>query len=1106
MSKTGRQFDRLAIMAGHESIVKLGQQLSRKTDGGTWVRAGGRVGSSTAFLAAAMKPSDECPILLVRAHLDEVDEAVDELRELGVDAERFPAMELLPGESRVRLDLLSDRLKIVRHLDQGESPRILVAPIVALMQAVPRREGLSRLHRIVRPGQSITPEGLMEWMVEAGYSRVQTIDAPGEFALRGDILDIYPGGGSPARLDFFGDEVERIYEIDLATMGSDRRLDRLDLVACGEAFGLLAERDGDGVSLISMLDSQWRVVMDDWIEIGEQARSYLERISDPEGIVPLESLQQEMLDMTGGVVGVESASTDAVEVELPIRPLPNFSDQAGEAFAELGEWASEILSSPQGRVTVWLSNEGDRRRFEELLEEFVPDKEVRARIERVAGYLHRGFCWGDESVAALVPYHELIHRYQLRRRSHRQDGSRAKDAFTDMQAGDFVVHRDHGIASFLGLQLMGRDAGESLQEEFLTLEFAKGARLHVPASEIELVQRYVGGFHGKPDRSILGGKRWQRQKEQAGESVRDLAERMLQLQAMRAGRKGLACEPDGEWQQEFEAAFPYEETGDQVAAITAVKGDLEAARPMDRLICGDVGFGKTEVAIRAAFKVVQSGRQVAVLVPTTVLAEQHGRTFAARFAGYPIAVESLSRFRKQAEQREILERLGQGQVDVIIGTHRLLSKDVDFSNLGLVVIDEEQRFGVEHKQRLVGLRAMVDILTMTATPIPRTLHMSMLGLRDISSLTTAPQDRRAVVTEVISWDGRRIKEALQRELAREGQAFVVHNRVSDLQEVADEIQKLVPSARIVVGHGQMRPAELEKVMLAFMRHEADILVSTTIIESGIDIPNANTMIINEADRFGLSDLHQLRGRVGRFKHRAYCYLLLPMTRTVNPDAKKRLRAIENFSMLGAGFRIAMQDLEIRGAGNLLGAEQSGHIAAVGYDMYCQLLERAVRELKEERVIDLERTIIDLGIRGYLPSAYIPAENRRMDAYRRVARAMAVQELDQVEEIVTSAYGPLPPPAARMWDLARIRVLAAQAGVVSIQRREMDLVFRATGQAGLVALEQRLHGISGTLRLVGEFDRRGRQEVYWRPPEAVFEDESLGSLLAMLRKRLAASPT
>ena len=1094
MSTTGGKIDRRVVLSRHESV----QGLLKALRSGGWLRAEGRSGSSSTALASVIASDsahDANPVLLVRAHLDEADEAVDELRDFGIDAVRFPAMELLPGESGVRLDLLSDRLTLVRQLGEAGTPQVVVAPIVALMQAVPMRDGLDRIHRVIRQGQTIDPEELVAWMIDAGYARVKTIDAVGEFAVRGDIIDVYPGAGGPARLDFFGDEVESLHEIDLATMGSDRRLERVDLVGAGAQFDLNAEEDEtDSCSLVSLLDSSWRVVLDDWAEISEQARSYVERVSDDSGVFSLETLQKQMLQQCGGVVSIEVAASgvDPSElIRLPVDSLPDFADQAGEALTELGELAETM------QVSVWLNNEGDQRRFEELLLEHVPNPLTREAIHRVQGYLHRGFIWSGTE--AWVPYHELIHRYQVRRRVHRKDGVRAVDAFVDMQSGDFAVHREHGIASFLGLQLMGRDKGELVQEEFLILEFAKGARLYVPASDIELVQRYVGGFHGKPDRSTLGGKRWQRQKMQAGESVRDLAQRMLQLQAVREGRRGLACEPDTEWQNEFEAAFPWEETADQLAAIQAVKGDLEAMRPMDRLICGDVGFGKTEVAIRAAFKVVQSGRQVAVLVPTTVLAEQHGQTFASRFAGYPVAVESLSRFRNRSDQKRILEDLATGGVDVVIGTHRLLSKDVAFSNLGLIIIDEEQRFGVEHKQRLVGLRATVDVLTMTATPIPRTLHMSMLGLRDISSLTTAPQDRRAVMTEVISWDARRLRDALRRELAREGQAFVVHNRVSDLQEVADEIKKLVPDARIVTGHGQMKPAELEAVMLAFMRHEADILVSTTIIESGIDIPNANTMIINEADRFGLSDLHQLRGRVGRFKHRAYCYLLLPMTRTVNPEAKKRLQAIENFSMLGAGFRIAMQDLEIRGTGNLLGPEQSGHIAAVGYEMYCQLLERAVRELKDEDVVDVDRTNVDLGIRGYLPAAYIPSESRRMDIYRRMARAERIDELDDVEEIVTSAYGSLPPPADRLWDLARIRVLAARAGIHGIQRKQQDIVFRTLDAPGL---ERRFANVPGTLRLVGRPDPQGICEIYWRPSEATLEGPDLGSLRSILRLRLA----
>ncbi|MDG1899280.1 MAG: helicase-related protein, partial [Phycisphaerales bacterium] len=524
------------------------------------------------------------------------------------------------------------------------------------------------------------------------------------------------------------------------------------------------------------------------------------------------------------------------------------------------------------------------------------------------------------------------------------------------------------------------------------------------------------------------------------------------------------------------------------------------------LLCGDVGFGKTEVAIRAAFKAVESGRQVAILVPTTVLAEQHGRTISDRLAGYPFRVESLSRFKNAAAQRDIIEATAEGKVDILVGTHRLLSSDVRFNNLGLVVIDEEQRFGVKHKQRLLDIRSTVDVLTMTATPIPRTLHMSMLGLRDISSLTTAPQDRRAVVTEVMHWNDDRIRDALRRELARQGQAFVVHNRISDLDDIAQAIRLLAPDAKVVVGHGQMPPAKLEKVMHSFIAGEADILVSTTIIESGIDIPSANTMIIDEADLYGLADLHQLRGRVGRFRHRAYCYLMLPRTRLASELAMRRLQALEGFSMLGAGFRIALRDLEIRGAGNLLGSEQSGHIAAVGYELYCRLLEQAVRQHKRieagdgSPLPDPTATTIDLGLGGIVPEAYVPSASRRMDVYRRLFRCEDSESLDAVVDDIVSAYGPMPTPVLRLVDLARIRVLAMLRGIRSIRRREQDVVFRVNRPD---LLERQLQGMPGRVRLVGTGGRAGTggggiSEIYWRPQQGL---EDLNGVVAALCRHL-----
>jgi transcription-repair coupling factor (superfamily II helicase) len=700
--------------------------------------------------------------------------------------------------------------------------------------------------------------------------------------------------------------------------------------------------------------------------------------------------------------------------------------------------------------------------------------------------------------ALVVSASEVLHRAPVRRRGRTLAGGRAKDAFLGFEAGDYVVHRDHGIARFIGLQLIRPDGAppEEPAQEFLTLEFDQGAKIHVPATRIELVQRYVGAGSARPKLSTLGGRRWKRAKEEAEESARDFAGELLRVQAARSATKGIAFPADTDWQREFESQFPYDETEDQLTAIAATKRDMERARPMDRLVCGDVGFGKTEVAIRAAFKSVDAGAQVAVLVPTTVLCEQHERSFRDRFRGYPFRVESVSRFKTDAEQRATLDALAQGKVDVIIGTHRLLSKDVHFKNLGLVVVDEEQRFGVEHKQRLLEFRVTADVLTLSATPIPRTLHMAMLGLRDISSLTTAPADRRAIVTEVIPHNQRRIQQAILRELAREGQVFFVHNRISDLFSVADDLQKLAPGARISVGHGQMAPKELEDAMLRFMRRDADILVSTTIIESGIDIPTANTMIINNAHMFGLAELHQLRGRVGRWKHRAYCYLVLPKDRPVKDDALKRLHAVEEFSMLGAGFRIAMRDLELRGAGNLLGAEQSGHIAAVGYEMYCQLLEQAVAGLRNEVKVSPLDTIVDIGLAGSVPKGWIPSDARRMEAYRRIGQADTLEALAKVVADLESAYGEAPTATKTLFELADLRLRAATLGIRSIARAEPDVIFRTSRPR---ELERLLAGVQGVVRVVGQPDEGGLTDVYLRPPKGFLEPKSLA---AVLRKRLA----
>jgi len=1049
----------------------------------------GSAGSLPSFVAVVAARS-AAPVVLVVAHLDEADDAVEELRMLGVEAELFPALEVLPGESSPSAELTVARLGVVRRLAEGRPPAAIVAPIAALMQSVPEPARLAGLVRTIATAARVNQTELVSWLVEGGYRRVDAVESPGDVAVRGGIVDIAPPGGAPAvRLDFFGDEVERIFEIDLATQASDRRIDTVELVAVSLDAALGDARTGKGAQpLAETLPEGTVTVLAEMSEIIEQARAYWDRVRDGRGVYGPPATLSLLARKSRATLELHAFGHAGAAVgSLGARVLPPFDENARAAAGEFAALAG--LASRQSAIVC--ESDAERARMTELLA-----AHMRAEtVARPIGHLARGFILESAGASFLVaPAGEVLHRAPVRRRGRTLSGGRAKDAFLSFEPGDYVVHRDHGIARFAGLQTLRQDG---VDQEFLTLEFDQGAKIHVPASRIELVQRYVGAGGAKPKLSTLGGRRWKKAKEEAEDAARDFAGEMLRVQAARAATRGIAYPADSDWQREFEAQFPYDETEDQLTAIAATKRDMESARPMDRLVCGDVGFGKTEVAIRAAFKAVDAGRQVAVLVPTTVLCEQHERSFRERFRAYPFRIESVSRFKTDAEQKSTLEALARGEVDIIIGTHRVLSKDVVFKDLGLVVVDEEQRFGVEHKQRLLEFRVTADVLTLSATPIPRTLHMAMLGLRDISSLTTAPADRRAIVTEVIPHNERRIQQAILRELAREGQVFFVHNRISDLFSVADDIRRLAPDARVVVGHGQMPPKELEDAMLRFMRREADILVSTTIIESGIDIPTANTMIINNAHMFGLAELHQLRGRVGRWKHRAYCYLVLPKDRPVRDEAMKRLHAVEEFSMLGAGFRIAMRDLELRGAGNLLGEEQSGHIAAVGYEMYCQLLEQAVSALRNDVRVSPLDTILDLGAAGSVPKSWIPSDARRMEAYRRIGQADTLEALAKVEADLASAYGEPPPQTRALLELAEVRLRAATLGIRSIARTDADVILRTTRPRDL---ERLFAGVQGTVRVVGSPGDDGLTDVYFRPPTKAFLEPK--TLVPILRKRLA----
>ncbi len=1080
--------------------------LAQALRAGGAATASGLWGSSAALVTAALQRRLGRPILLVCGHLDEADDLADDVELFHrLRPDTVPALELSGSLGRVSEEQVAHRLQLLDRLAAADGARgteVLVAPIQSLMQSVPSRKQLSQLIRTLRPGQELEIEKLIVWLSEHGYNRLEQVEVPGDFAVRGGIVDIYLPGDHPqspdtvgltARIDFFGDQIESIKRFNLDDLGS---LESLESVQALDIKGQLSEA-GEAVHLFSYLDPQTVVVLTQPLEIAEQAKSYFDRLPDVKGIYPLSAVLKNMERFTrlelsqfdqGSAMPSLVGSATIPHFRLPVESIQKFETESKKAIAELAELAQTH------DVAVFCENSGESRRFAELLEQHAEGLSRRIAIEQ--GYLHRGFVWTAESpdsrlrepgagkdetpkagrAAALIGHHELFHRFEMRRRAKKEIASRPIDSFLDLKVGDYVVHVAHGIAKFTGIQTLEKDGKN---EEYLTLRFAENAAIHVPASRINLIQKYIGGFHGHPQLSRLGSGLWEKQKAKVSEAVMDMAAEMLEIQAARAAQQGVAYPPDTTWQGEFEAEFPYEPTADQLTAAEEIKHSMQEPKPMDRLLCGDVGYGKTELAMRAAFKAVEYGKQVAVLVPTTVLAEQHYRSFSQRMGSYPFTVESISRFKSAGEQKKTLKRLAAGEIDILIGTHRLISKDVKFADLGLVVIDEEQRFGVTHKERLKQMRKTVDVLTMSATPIPRTLHMSMLGLRDISSLTTAPRDRRSVVTEVIARDPQRMKMAIERELNRDGQVYFVHNRVHNILEVAEEIQRLVPDARIIIGHGQMAEGELEKIMLQFIRHEADILVCTTIIESGLDIPNVNTIFINNADRFGLSELHQLRGRVGRWKHRAYCYLLLPPDRPVTPVAAKRLKAIEEYSHLGAGFKIAMRDLELRGAGNILGAEQSGHIAAVGYEMYCQLLEEATRQLKNEAKPIRPEAHVDIGLGAFIPPQYIPADRQRLDLYRRLTRCTSLEMLAELQKDMTDAFGEPPRQVLLLLALTELRLLAGIFGIDSVIRKDPDVILTvrdaARAQAGLT-------GAPGTLRVIDE------KTVYLRMPKSYLDPE------------------
>ncbi|MFN3192569.1 MAG: transcription-repair coupling factor [Aureliella sp.] len=1054
-----------ALPALSEAIDAV-QAEGKLTIEGLWAGA-------IAPLVAAWTSKTPRPVLILTPQLADAENVAAEASELTkLEAEVFPTgsedtelESLAHQETAQRLHVLSRLYKFGQDRKNARDPESVPAPIItstlpALLQSVPSPDSLEGDKQVLRVGGTLNLDELRAWLLEAGYHATTSVQLAGEFALRGGILDIFPPDEPlPIRVELFDDEIESLRSFDVVSQRSIERRDSLQLLA---VQGSVAQ---DG-SLTDYLPAETLVIVVESRAVTNSAETFLSRVPFPERFAAPESIWTSL--GSRDTVYTSQLADEGYLGSLHRIPLGNV-ERIGGDIEQLGKDIDSHCSiaakkdKPQfRRVVVVAMNEGEKERLQELLASSAAARSGQLNI--VISGLQAGF-----EVQPDGPF--VLTAGQLLRRSHvRRVAKRAKskpiDSFLDLRQGDLVVHLSHGIGVYRGTELLEKH-GQKF--EHLAIEFDGGTKIFVPSSKIELVQRYVGGTRSRPKLAKIGGQSWAKQRKAAERAVKDMAVELLDLQARRNSQPGVAFAADSMWQSQFDASFSYVETPDQLTAIDAVKSDMMTSRPMDRLICGDVGFGKTEVAMRAAFKAIDSGYQVAVLVPTTVLAEQHYKTFRQRMAEFPFDIEKLSRFCTTKEQKATREGIKSGRVDIVVGTHRVASKDMKFYNLGLLIIDEEQRFGVEIKERLKQLRANVDVLTLSATPIPRTLHMSLVGVRDISNLETAPEDRMSVETRTVRFDEDIIRNAILRELNRGGQVYFVHNRVQDIEEVSAKLRNIVPEARIIVGHGQMAEGELEQVMVDFIDHKYDILLATTIIESGLDIPNANTIFIDEAYRYGLAELHQLRGRVGRYKNQAYCYLLVERHKHLSPDAARRLHAIEEYSEIGAGFGIAMRDLEIRGAGNLLGTQQSGHIAAIGYELYCQLLGSAVRELTHqapEMTIDVE---IDIPVQAFLPEKYVPVLRDRIDIYRRLSRVEHIKDLDDIRDELADRFGKLPKPVKMLLQIAELKIDASLWFVKSLTVEEDYLVMTYSNRSRIEHLAK-MH--NKRLRVVDN------QKAYW----------------------------
>ncbi len=1045
----------------------------------------------TAAIAGLAATSTRRPIVVVVGTGAEAEVLGADLRTwLGDECvETFPAWETLPFE-RVspQIETMGRRSRVAWRLRSPERrPDVVVTSARALVQRLGPHVGETE-PVVVRPGAQLDPQQLVEDLVRQGYRREQQVEHRGEVAVRGSIVDVFPStADGPVRIDLWGDEVDRLCEFAVADQRSTTDLDVVEIFPCREllptddvrarADVLVGEEPWGRDQWERLREGQTFDGMESWLPwlcvedvvltdlLGDDAQLVVcepRRVRDRAADIAAE--ERDLASTLAVSWGAGDADLPRLHLDLDLvfercdAPMLTVLPTAGGPDTPTVETQAWLPVAPDGirlmqqvrdlissgsRVVVAAERDESAERLDRILRShgFVFDRPPRgeARFVGAGGTIVSGASLEagavlPEAGIAILAESDLTGRRRARR-SNRRQARAVQGFFDDLEVGSYVVHQTHGVGRFGGM--VTRAIG-GVERDYLLLEYRGDDKLYVPSDQIESIRLYTGAE--TPRLNKMGGSEFARTKAAVRAEVTRIAQELVVLYQKRRQAKGFSFSPDTAWQKELEDAFPYEETPDQLTAIADVKADMESDTPMDRLVCGDVGFGKTEVAIRAAFKAVQDGKQVAILVPTTLLAQQHFTTFSERFDPFGVKVEVLSRFLTAGQAKRVVEGVQKGEIDVIIGTHRLLSSDMAYKDLGLLIIDEEQRFGVSHKETIKQLSTSVDVLTMTATPIPRTLEMSLTGIRDLSLLNTPPVDRQPILTYVGEYDERAVAEAIRRELLREGQVFFVHNRVADIEQTAERLREMVPEARITIAHGQMDEALLEQVVFDFWEGRSDVLVCTTIIESGIDMPTVNTLVVDRADLLGLGQLHQLRGRVGRAGSRAYAYLFHPKDRTLSEEAYERLRTIGEATELGSGFRIAMRDLEIRGAGNLLGTGQSGHVASVGYDMYVQMVSEALGELSGTAEPEPGEIRIELPLDAHLPTTYVEREDQRLEAYRRLAEVEKASDVADIESEWVDRFGPVPPPARRLLEIATVRVECLRAGVT-------DLVVTKSGGIG-----------------------------------------------------------